>query len=71
METTPVVRRPMEEVVGGSVTEGLGGAAAIILAILGLIGILPVPLASIGVLALGLSLLAGGGTLVSCGSDGL
>jgi hypothetical protein len=55
----------MEEVVGGSITEGLGGAAAIVLAILGLIGIFPVPLASIAVIALGLSLLVGGGTLAA------
>lgn len=64
METTSV-RRPIEEVVGGSITEGLGGAGAIVLAILGLIGILPVPLASIAVIALGLSLLVGGGTLTA------
>jgi len=55
----------MEEVIGGSITEGVGGAGAIILAILGLIGILPTPLASIAVIAIGLSLLVGGGTVVA------
>jgi len=55
----------MEEVVGGSLMEGLGGAAAIILAILGLIGILPVPLASIAVIAIGFSLLIGGGSIAA------
>lgn len=55
----------MEEVVGGSITEGVGGVATIVLAILGLIGILPIPLASIAVIAIGLSLLVGGGTLAA------
>ncbi len=59
--TTFDQRRPMEEVVGGSIVEGVGGAA-IVLAILGLIGILPAALAAIAVIAIGLSLLVGGGT---------
>ena len=65
MEATTVERRPLEEVVGGSLTEGLGGAGAIVLAILGLIGILPVPLASIAVIAIGFALLIGGGTIAA------
>src|SRR5262249_38607547 len=44
---------------------GVGGAATIVLAILGLIGILPVPLASVAVIAIGLSLLVGGGTVAT------
>jgi hypothetical protein len=57
--------RPVQEILGGSLTEGIGGAGAIVLAILGLIGILPAPLASIAVIAIGLSLLVGGGAVAA------
>ncbi len=58
-------RKPVEEVVGGSIAEGVGGAGAIVLAILGLIGILPATLASIAVIAIGLALLVGGGAVAA------
>jgi len=58
-------RKPMGEIVGGSITEGIGGAGAVVLAILGLIGIMPVALAAIAVIAIGLSLLVGGGTIAA------
>src|SRR5215472_5778179 len=57
--------KPMEGVAIGSFTEGIGGAGAVVLAILGLIGVLPAPLAAIAVIAIGLSLVIGGGSVAS------
>lgn len=50
---------------GGSFTEALGGAAAVVLAILGLIRISPFLLASIATILLGLAFLVEGGMLVA------
>jgi len=63
---TYVSRTPEEavqELEAGSVGEAVGGAAALVLAILGLIGILPQTLAAIGAIAVGAALLLGGGAL--------
>ncbi len=49
----------------GTMTEGLGGAAAVVLAILGLIGVLPAALGSVAVIAIGLSLLVEGGSVAA------
>ncbi len=50
---------------GGSITEALGGAAVIVLAILGLVRIDPPTLASIATIVLGAAFLAEGGTLAA------
>jgi hypothetical protein len=55
----------MEEVAGFSLVEGVGGAGAVVLAILALIGVLPEALAPIAAIAIGVSLLIGGGTIAS------
>lgn len=58
-------RRPIEELAGFTLVEGVGGAGAVVLAVLGLIGVLPEALASISAIAIGISLLIGGGTVAS------
>jgi len=55
----------VREMEGGSTTEALGGAAAIVLAILGLIGILPNVLGSIAIIAVGAALLIAGGAIAA------
>ncbi len=50
---------------GGSITEALGGAAVIVLAILGLVRLDPPLLASIATIVLGAAFLAEGGTLAA------
>jgi hypothetical protein len=55
----------VREVEGGSTTEALGGAAAIVLAILGLVGILPNVLGSIAIIAVGAALLIAGGAIAA------
>jgi hypothetical protein len=50
---------------GGSLAEALGGAGAVVLGILGLIGVLPVMMASICAIVIGGALLFGGGTLAA------
>jgi hypothetical protein len=47
----------------GSATEAIAGAGAIVLGILGLLGILSLPLAAIGMIAVGAGLIAAGGTI--------
>ena len=62
-----VVASPSEtrvtEVEAGSLGEAVGGAAALVLAILALIGLLPLTLASIAAIVLGVGMLVGGATL--------
>jgi hypothetical protein len=58
-------RRAIEEVGGGSIVESIGGIGALVLSILGLIGFIPVTMASLAVIAAGGALLIGGGTLAS------
>ena len=58
-------RRAIEEVGGGSVVESIGGIGALVLSILGLIGFIPVTMASLATIAAGGALLIGGGTLAS------
>ena len=50
--------RSMKIVTGGSLTEALGGCGAVVLAILGLAGALPITMASVGVIAIGVALLS-------------
>lgn len=58
-------RRAIEEAGGGSVVESIGGVGALVLSILGLIGFMPITMASIAAIAAGGALLIGGGTLAS------
>ncbi len=67
-EATTYERAPGQEArveAGGSFTEALGGAATVVLAILGLIHISPGLLASIATILLGVAFLVEGGTLVA------
>ncbi|HKO15752.1 MAG TPA: hypothetical protein VJU87_05910 [Gemmatimonadaceae bacterium] len=63
----PVVadRSAAHEIEGGSTTEAVGGAAAIVLAILALIGILPFSLASVAAIAVGVGLVVAGGAIAA------
>ncbi len=58
----PAGRTPAE-MEAGSIGEAVGGAAAVVLAILGLLGLLPMTLGAIAMIALGVALLAGGAAL--------
>ncbi|HKD17146.1 MAG TPA: hypothetical protein VKG23_04690 [Thermoanaerobaculia bacterium] len=49
----------------GSVAEAIAGGAAVILAILGLIGLLPLTLCAIGIIAVGVAMLLGGAAVVA------
>lgn len=53
--------KSLKVVTGGSLTEAFAGAAAVILAILGLAGALPGYMASVGVILVGVAFLAQGG----------
>ena len=68
-ERVETVRREEEKTMyamgGGSTTEALLGAAAVVLSILGLLNILPQYMASVSVVALGVSLLFGCGALAA------
>ncbi len=67
-DVTTYERAPNQEArmeTGGSITEALGGAAVIVLAILGLVHIDPPTLASIATIVLGAAFLAEGGTLAA------
>jgi hypothetical protein len=57
--------RAVRAIEGGSMTEAVGGAAAIVLAILGLIGVLPEVMASIATIAVGVALLTIGGVIAA------
>lgn len=48
-------RKSAEIAMGGSSIEAIGGIAAVVLAIIGLAGLLPVPLAAIAVIAVGIA----------------
>jgi hypothetical protein len=71
--TTPGSPRPEREpesktlkaVAGGSLTEAVCGAAAVVLAIIGLAGALPPWMASIATIAFGVALLAEGGAVAA------
>src|SRR5207237_9237167 len=49
-----------EYIVGGSLTEAIGGAGAVVLAILGLTGIMPTYMLGIGTLVVGIAFLCEG-----------
>jgi hypothetical protein len=53
------------EIEGGSTTEAVGGAAAIVLAILALLGVLPTVLASVASIAIGVGLVVAGGAIAA------
>jgi hypothetical protein len=55
----------MEVVAGGSAAEAIGGTAAVVLAILGLAGLLPAEMARVATIVVGAALLFEGGSLVS------
>jgi len=57
--------RPARFVAGGSMVEAVGGAAAVVLAVLGLLDILATLLAAVAVIAIGMALVMGGGTLAA------
>src|SRR5262245_59907222 len=58
-------RRAIEEIGGGSVVESIGGIGALVLCILGLIGFIPITMASLATIAAGGALLIVGGILAS------
>lgn len=62
---TPREETAVREIESGSTTEAIGGAAAIVLAILGLIGVLPTVLASIAAIAVGVALIMAGGAIAA------
>ena len=68
-ERVEAVRREEEKAIygmaGGSMLEALLGASAVVLSILGLLNIMPAFMASVAVIALGASILFGGGALVA------
>ena len=53
------------EVEGGSVSQAVGGAAAMVLGVLGLVGLDPPLLASVAAIAAGVALFVGGGLIAS------
>lgn len=55
--------RAVREIQGGSTTEAIGGAGAVVLAILGLIGVLPMVMTSVSAIAAGVALFIIGGVL--------
>jgi hypothetical protein len=57
--------KPLKIVAGGSITEAIAGAGAVVLAILGLTDMLPMYMAAIATIALGVALLALGGAVAS------
>src|SRR5581483_6760774 len=65
MDRLGLDRDSAKEVEGGSVGEALTGAAALVLGILGVIGISPPVLASIGAMCAGVALLLGGGSIAA------
>jgi hypothetical protein len=64
-EIEPERQKSIKVVAGGSITEALCGAATVVLAIIGLAGVLPGYLASIATIAFGVALLAQGGALAA------
>jgi hypothetical protein len=56
-------RATVQYVAGGSIVEGIGGLAAVVLGILGLAGLFPMLMAAIAALAIGAALLSEGASL--------
>jgi hypothetical protein len=65
----PESRTTAKVLAGGSLAEGVVGAAGLTLAILGLVGILPFWMATIGTIAVGAAFLIEGGAIASRMSD--
>jgi hypothetical protein len=61
----PESTKTLKAVAGGSLTEAVCGAAAVVLAIIGLAGALPPYMASIATIAFGVALLAEGGAVAA------
>jgi hypothetical protein len=61
----PEVSKTAKVIAGGSIGEGLAGAAAIVLSILGLVGVYPDLMAAVATIAFGVALLIGGGAISS------
>jgi hypothetical protein len=57
--------RSLEFLAGGSLSEVIGGAAALVLAILALAGVLPATLAAVSIIALGTAMLFKGGAVTA------
>jgi hypothetical protein len=64
-EPEPEQEKSIKVVAGGSVTEAICGAGAVVLAIIGLAGTLPGYLASIATIVFGVALLAQGGAIAA------
>jgi hypothetical protein len=64
-EIEPEREKSMKVVAGGSITETICGAAAVVLAVIGLAGTLPGYMASIATIAFGIALLAEGGAVAA------
>lgn len=62
---TGVIRRSERAVAGSSLTEFVAGAAAIVLPILGLVGVLPLSLAAIAFIAIGAAMMIQGGAFAA------
>src|SRR5262249_29251602 len=62
-EPEPERQKSIKVVAGGSITEAICGAAVVVLAIIGLAGVLPGTLASIATIAFGVALLAQGSAI--------
>jgi hypothetical protein len=65
METQRREHRAVGTVLGGSVIEGIAGGGAVVLTIIGLAGVLSLPLLAVSTIAIGGALLIGGGTIAS------
>ena len=65
METQRREHRAAGTVLGGSVIEGIAGGGAVVLTIIGLAGVLSLPLLAVSTIVLGGALLIGGGTIAS------
>ncbi len=61
----PEVSKTAKVIAGGSIGEGLAGAAALVLAILGLVGVYPALMAAVATIVFGAALLIGGGAISS------
>jgi hypothetical protein len=64
-EPDPERQKSLRVVAGGSITEAICGAAAVVLAIIGLVGTMPGYMASIATIAFGVALLAQGGAVAA------
>lgn len=64
-DTPGAATRTIHEMEGGSFGESLAGAAGVVLAVLGIIGLLPTVLGAVSAIAVGLGLFLGGGVIAA------